>query len=128
MPLTLPGGVELEIVIRSEDTDGRFCLLTDELPAGWALPAHRHANESETIIVLTGRLRMTIDGVERDVGPGDVVHVPSGVSHDGAVVGNGPVTRTVVFSPGGMERFFEVLAAEPERAVGLAVAHGWSFS
>src|SRR6476661_4080716 len=111
MPLALPGGVSLEVVIRSEDADGRFCLLADRLPPGWSLPPHRHVGETETIEVRSGHLRMTVDGVVRELAPGDIAHVAAGVLHDGTVVGDEPVERTVIFSPGGMERFFEQLSA-----------------
>ena len=130
MRLTLPGGVSAEILVRSEQTDGRLCVLRDHLPAGWALPPHQHGNESETFTVLSGRLGMTIDGTSEELGAGDVAHVPAGVRHDGAVIGNDPVTRVVIFSPGGMETFFERLAdlrADTREALRLAIDYGWRF-
>src|SRR5689334_3805561 len=108
--LRLPGGVIARIVVRGEDSGDRFCLLTDEVPAGWALRPHRHATESETITVTAGTLRMHVDGKVHELGRGDSVHVPAGVLHDGCVVGDAPVSRVVVFSPAGMEDFFEQLA------------------
>ncbi len=50
----MPGGVRTEIQLDAERTDGALCLLIDEPPAGWSLPAHRHLGESETIHVLAG--------------------------------------------------------------------------
>ena len=77
--------------------------------------------------VLTGRLRMFVGGAEHGLGPGDV---EAGVIDDGAVIGDEPVTRVVVCSPGGMESFFEQLAAiedAPRDALRLALEHGWRF-
>ena len=127
--LTLPGGVVARIVVRGQDSDGRFCLLTDELPAAWALPPHRHASERETITVTAGRLQMHVDGELHELGPGDSLHVPAGVVHDGCVIGDAPVSRVIVFSPAGMEHFFERLARveAPADALELARSHGWSF-
>ncbi len=127
--LTLPGGVVARIVVRGEDSDGRFCLLTDEAPVGWTLPPHRHAAESETITVTAGHLQMHVGGELRELGPGDSVHVPAGVVHDGRVISDVPVSRVVVFSPAGMELFFERLATvgEPAEALDLALRHGWRF-
>jgi quercetin dioxygenase-like cupin family protein len=129
MPLVLPGGVSLEVVVRSEESGGRFCLLTDRLPPGWSLPPHRHARETETITVRSGHLRMTVEGVVVELGPGDTTHVATGMLHDGTVVGDEPVERTVIFSPGGMERFFEQLSATKDtpEALRLAHEHGWRF-
>jgi quercetin dioxygenase-like cupin family protein len=129
MRLVLPGGVSLKVVVRSEDSDGRFCLLTDRLPPGWSLPPHRHVRETETIAVQSGHLRMTVDGVVCDLAPGDITHVAAGVLHDGTVIGDEAVERTVIFSPGGMERFFEQLSATGDRreALRLAHEHGWRF-
>jgi quercetin dioxygenase-like cupin family protein len=130
MALELPGGVTAQVVVRGEDSDGRFCLLTDRLPAGWSLPPHRHVDESETITVGTGRLWMRVGGEEVVLGPQASVHVPAGVVHEGRVVGEESVARVVVFSPAGMERFFERLAAEELQgaaAVALALEHGWRF-
>ena len=124
--LCLPGGVTAEIVVRSEDSDGRFCLLRDRVPAGWALPPHRHAHESETIVVAAGRLWMRVDGDERVLGPGDSVHVPANVLHEGATETG--AERVVVFSPAGMERFFEALAEDPGQALALAERYGWRFT
>lgn len=76
-----------------------------------------------------GQLWMVIDGERRVLTPGDTVHVPAGVLHEGGTEGDGPVHRLVVFSPGGMERLFEQLAetTDPEEALRLATAFGWAF-
>ena len=128
-PLQLPGGVEMVIRVRGEETAGAFTLLTDCAPPGWSLPPHSHRAESETIHITAGRLRMTIGAVERELGPGDTVHIPAGVVHEGGTAGAEPVERVVVFAPAGMERLFEDLAAtdEPARMAELVRDHGWEF-
>ena len=130
----LPGGVRTEIHLTSQDTEGAFCLLVDQLPAGWALPPHTHANEAETIHVLEGEFEVRIGGVTTRVLPGQTAHVPRGVVHSGANVGPGPGRRVVLFSPGGLERFFlSVGAPAPGGRVDLgavvaaAERHGWEF-
>lgn len=50
----MPGGVRTEIHLTGADTDGAFCLLVDEPPAGWSLRAHIHTDAAETIHVLDG--------------------------------------------------------------------------
>jgi quercetin dioxygenase-like cupin family protein len=130
----MPGGVRTEIHLGGEDTDGAFCLLVDQPPAGWSLPPHRHRDEAETIHVLEGTFDMDVDGAGSRVSAGQTVHVPRGVVHSGANVGATPGRRVVLFSPAGMERFFLAAGAPgPDAEVDLpaviaaATRHGWEF-
>jgi mannose-6-phosphate isomerase-like protein (cupin superfamily) len=130
----MPGGVRTEIRLCSEDTGGAFCLLVDEPPVGWSLPAHRHSNEAETILVVEGDFVVEIDGERSRLSAGETVHVPKGAVHSSANVGAQPGRRVVLFSPAGMERFFlevGVPTADNEidvrGALDSAVRHGWEF-
>jgi len=130
----MPGGVRTEIHLTGEDTGGAFCLFVDEPPAGWALPAHRHSNEAETIHILDGEFVVEIDGEARRLRAGETVHVPKGAIHSSANVGGHGGRRVVLFSPAGMERFFleaGVPTADTEidlrGALASAVRHGWEF-
>ena len=131
----MPGGVRTEIQLSGADTGGAFCLLVDEPPAGWALPAHLHEDAAETIHVVAGEFEMTIDGVTRALGPGESIHIPAGVVHAGRNVGEGAGRRVLLFSPAGMEEFFrEAGAASPDAELDRdavrdsAIRHGWRFS
>lgn len=123
-----------EIHLAGEDTAGAFCLLVDHPPAGWSLPAHRHANEAETIHILEGDFEMQLDGTPTRLSAGETIHVPQGVTHSGGNVGRTTGRRLVLFSPAGMERFFleageRTPDGEPDLAAVLAAAtrHGWQF-
>lgn len=130
----MPGDVRTEIQLTSEETNGALCLLVDEPPAGWSLPPHRHLHAAETILVLEGEFAMTLDGRDVRLGAGQSLHVPRGVVHAGGNVGERTGRRVVLFSPGGMERFFaETGAADRGADVDLgavlaaAARHGWEF-
>jgi quercetin dioxygenase-like cupin family protein len=130
----MPGGVRTEIRLVSQDTNGAFCMLVDEPPVGWSLPAHRHGAAAETIHILEGEFEMDVEGAKSHLRPGDTIHIPRGQLHSGANVGPGPGRRLVLFSPAGMERFFlEAGAQGPEETIDLAGAlacatrHGWEF-
>jgi hypothetical protein len=131
----MPGGVRTEIHLDAEDTGGALCLLVDHPPVGWSLPAHRHLGEAETIHIVEGEFEFKIDGIRSRLSAGQTVHVPRGVTHAGANVGQSTGRRVLLFSPGGLERFFlEAGAATPEReidsvtALTLATRHGWEFT
>jgi len=130
MTLELPGGVLSEIRIRGENTDGNFTMLTDKCPPGWQLPPHRHSRESETILVTSGRTWMKVGEESGEYGAGDTIHVPIGVKHEGGTLGDEPLERAIIFSPSGMEKFFEAMAAEddPAKMFQLTVDYGWDFS
>jgi quercetin dioxygenase-like cupin family protein len=130
----MPGGVRTEVHLTGAETGGAFCLLVDELPAGWELPAHRHRGEAETMHVLSGEMAVALErGEETLARAGQTVHVPPGVLHSGRNAGSGPLRRVVVFSPAGMERFFLEAGAQSPTAVDAgfarasALRHGWEF-
>ena len=130
----MPGGVRTEIQLAGEDTGGAFCLLVDEPPAGWSLPAHIHTDAAETIHVVEGEFEMTVDGTTALMGPGQTLHIPAGVVHSGGNVGKGTGRRLLLFSPAGMEGFFrEAGTRSPDDPIDRRVAldaatrHGWRF-
>jgi mannose-6-phosphate isomerase-like protein (cupin superfamily) len=130
----MPGGVRTEIHLGTQDTDGAFCLLIDNPPAGWSLPPHRHSNEAETIHIVSGEFEMEIDGKRSRVTAGETVHIPRGVIHSGTNVGQDTGRRVLLFTPAGMERFFLEAGAstpdsviDPAATVAAATRHGWEF-
>ena len=77
---------------------------------------------------------MQVDGKRSRVSGGQTVHVPRGVIHSGANIGDKLGRRVLLFSPAGMERFFLEAGAPTQGgeldAAGTvvhAVRHGWEF-
>jgi quercetin dioxygenase-like cupin family protein len=54
-------------------------------PAGSLAAAHAHPHEQMCVIV-EGRVRFRIGDEETEAGPGDVLHIPSGVEHEAEVL------------------------------------------
>lgn len=109
-------------------------MIVDQPPPGWSLPAHRHANEDETIHVLEGEFEMEIGGELIRLAAGETAHIPRGVVHSGGNVGARPGRRVVVFTPAGMEDFFLEVGAPSEQhepdvgaAMASAARYGWEF-
>jgi quercetin dioxygenase-like cupin family protein len=78
---------------------------------------------------------MEIDGVRSRLSAGQTVHIPAGVIHSGANLGEQVGRRLLLFSPAGMERFFlEAGAAtsdgrvDPATVLACASRHGWEFT
>jgi quercetin dioxygenase-like cupin family protein len=67
-------------LVRQAIHTGQMTIARLELKAGGAVPAHVHINE-QVSMVLSGRLRFLVDGVETLVGPGQVLELPPNVPH-----------------------------------------------
>ena len=78
-------------------------MTTVELAKGPGLPAHVHERTYEALMVIEGRLRVTLDGAEHVLGRGDTASIPAGTEH--AYRGDGHYTKVLTMStPGGLER------------------------
>ena len=59
---------------------------------------HAHPHEQFGLMI-QGRMRLLVGDEEREIGPGEVWHVPPNVVHGGTIVGNEPVVFIDVFHP-----------------------------
>jgi quercetin dioxygenase-like cupin family protein len=65
-----------------EGADGtQLVLWTNETGQGYSAP-HSH-DFDEYCVVLSGRFTGLVDGKPVDVGPGEELHIPAGVVHEG---------------------------------------------
>lgn len=72
------GSIEVRYLMDGTRT-GESGLFEMRLPPQAHVPAaHSHPDAEEMLFVLEGTLRHTIDGVERDLGPGDTAFTPRG--------------------------------------------------
>jgi 3-hydroxybutyryl-CoA dehydrogenase len=74
------GGLWL-IRVPAAATGGSFALIEARMTRGCGTPLHRHAEDDETFIVLSGSLALLVEGARVDAGPGDIVHLPGGAVH-----------------------------------------------
>jgi quercetin dioxygenase-like cupin family protein len=76
-------------------------------------PLHVHAAEDEAWWVIEGTLRFRLGEQAAEAPAGTFVFVPRGVAHAFQNVGDGPARILVLFTPAGMERFFDAFATQP---------------
>ena len=115
----LAAGDRYRFLATAEDTGGAYALWHATLPPGGGPPLHRHSREDERFDVLAGTVRFSIDGVVRDVGPGDSVAAPRGSVHAFRNISEKPAEMLIHISPGGMEKMFMLfgrLASGPDDA------------
>ena len=99
-------GHQVTYKIVATDTNGAFSMLEFEL-VGDGPPQHIHKNEEETFYVLEGEMKVLLGKRIISAKAGSFVFVPRGTVHAFCRAGQGPVKGLAMFSPAGLEKFFE---------------------
>jgi quercetin dioxygenase-like cupin family protein len=108
-----PVGGPLTFKVRGDESGGALTAFENVIPLGEGPPMHVHAGEDEAWYVIAGTLRFALDGELHFATAGSFVFVPRGTPHCFQNVGTEPARLLVLFTPSGMERFFESFAALP---------------
>jgi quercetin dioxygenase-like cupin family protein len=97
----------------AQDTSGELLQVDWIGEPGWTTgPDHVHPLQEERFEVLSGRLGLRVEGVERVHGAGEVIVAPSGTTHAAWNAGDNKVHVLVHFRPAlRTESAFETLAA-----------------
>jgi len=109
-----PAGGPLVFKVRGDDTGGSLTAVENVIAPGDGPPLHVHAHEDESWYIIEGSVRFTLGDHIADAPAGSFVFVPRGVAHCFANFGDAPARMLVMFTPSGMERFFDAFAATPE--------------
>lgn len=105
--LTNPIGGRMVLKASDQDTGGAYSLHENILPPQSAGPRpHIHHNHDEAFYVLEGELTMRIGTRSMTAPAGSYVVVPRGTIHQPSNPSAQPTRVLLIFSPGGMERFF----------------------
>jgi quercetin dioxygenase-like cupin family protein len=109
--LTNPIGGAMVVKLHDEHTAGAYSVHDNTIPPGSPGPRpHLHRYHEEAFYVLEGELTVRV-GPRKIVAPaGSFVVVPRSVVHQPSNPGTEPTRMLLVFSPGGMDRFFEEAA------------------
>jgi quercetin dioxygenase-like cupin family protein len=105
------GGIDVEFLVEAHESEGAATVFECTVAGGAMVPPpHSHDAFDETVYGLEGVLAFTIDGVTREVGPGDSVCIRRGQVHQ--FVNAGPVEAKFlsVATPGvfGPDYFTEI--------------------
>ena len=102
-----------DVLLRSEESADQAGVVVNTVPAGWAGPPLHHHDFDETFYVLAGRLTFQLGDELRSAGPGACVFAPRGSTHTLANHGDSEARYLLVITPGGFERYFDRMAADP---------------
>ena len=85
-------------------------MFTEELPPGAAIPRHKHPGSEEILILQTGRTRVHLGEIAKEVGPGATVFIPQDTWFSAEVIGNQPVSLVAVFSEPGYDEYMRAIS------------------
>lgn len=140
--LTNPIGGRMVAKLRDADTGGAYSVHENTIPPGSPGPRpHLHRNHDETFYVLEGDLTLRV-GSRRITAPaGSFAVIPRSAVHQPSNPGTEPTRVLLIFSPSGMDRFFEEAAegriplqAEPtdpevlEKLAAFTERYGYEFA
>jgi len=106
-----PVGGSITFKLRGHETQGGLLALETVAAPGEGPPMHTHADEDEFLYVLEGRFQFRLDDESSEGPAGMCMYIRRGVPHTWRNTGGGPARMLAVFTPAGMERFFEQFAA-----------------
>lgn len=81
----------------------RFSAGTVQLEPQRGHERHNHPDSEEILYVISGEGIQTVDGDERRITPGDMVHIPAGVYHSTVNATWEPLRLLAVYAPPGPE-------------------------
>jgi len=101
------------VLLSSDDTNGRYCLIDMHIPPGGGPPPHRHDFE-ESFTLLEGEIEATFRGEKSTVRMGETLSIPANAPHSFTNASKENVRLLCICAPAGQEEFFA--------QVGVAVA------
>ncbi len=100
-------GDRYTFLVTGAQSDGAYFIMEAIVPPEGGPPPHIHHREQESFYVLEGTLDIKMDDKVVQATAGDFVHIPRGTVHAFRNSGTESARLLLIFSPGGMERFFE---------------------
>ncbi|QGZ59994.1 cupin domain-containing protein [Paraburkholderia acidiphila] len=125
-PITI-GGLTVRYLIDGSATEGMGVFELTIAPGANVPPPHSHTHNEECIYALEGLIRYCVDGVVRDLAPGQWMHTPKGSVHAFSNPHQAIAKALVVLTPDlGARYFLDVQAVvnaggPPDRQKLLAV-------
>ena len=115
--LPTPVGGQVTFKVRGDDSSGRVSLCEFEVPAGAGPRRHVHEEAEECIYVLRGEIRVELGDEAHEAPTGSCVFIPRGLTHCFQNTGSESASLLAVYTPAGIEAFFESFAADKEGIV-----------
>lgn len=99
------------ILLRGEDTAGRYCLIDMHVPPGGGPPPHRHDFE-ESFTVIEREIELIFRGKKLMAKGGETVHIPANAPHQFRNASNQAARLLCICAPAGQEKFFAEMGVQ----------------
>ena len=96
------------ILVRGEDTAGKYTLIDMHVPPNGGPPPHRHDFE-EMFTILEGEVQATFRGETVVLRAGETINVPANAPHSFTNAGTAPARLLCLCAPSGQEEFFTLV-------------------
>jgi quercetin dioxygenase-like cupin family protein len=90
----------------SEQTNGAYAILEQNIPAGGGPPLHVHRHETEIFYILEGEFEVTVGGQKIPAPPGAIAVCPRDIPHTFRNVGAKPGKLLLTIIPGRFGNYF----------------------
>jgi quercetin dioxygenase-like cupin family protein len=118
-------GERQAIRVDSRDTHGAYSVIESVAEPGCAVPTHRHRDEEEHFLVISGRYRIAVWDQILDAPPGTRATVPRNTPHSWRNIAAGEGRLLAILTPGGFEQIIYAVKDTPtEKIRDLAAAFG----
>lgn len=108
-----PAGGPVQFKAAGNETGGNLVAFVNRIGPREGPPLHQHSGCDEAWFVMEGRFRFKLGDQVYDAPVGSFVFVPRGTDHCFQNIGDESANLLVLFTPAGMEKFFEEFAALP---------------
>ena len=111
-PVVKVGQLEIRYLVDGTVSGAGVGMFELTVPPGARVPpAHSHTGNEEIAYVLEGRLRYSVDGEVRDLGPGERMYTPRGAVHGFSNPHDRPARALIVLTPDIGAQYFRDVAA-----------------
>jgi len=100
-------GDRYTFLVTGAQSNGGLFIMEAIIPPGGGPPPHIHHREEESLYLLEGILDITLGETQVTATTGGLVHIPRGTIHSFRNTGSTIARMLVLFSPAGMEQYFE---------------------
>lgn len=122
-------GTTAIVRVPAGDTDSKYAVVEQSGGPGDLTPPHANANEDIALAVVEGEIEVETASGSQKGAIGSTFSLPRGTHHTIRATGAGTARLLYVFTPGGVEAFFEEVdslggAATPEKVGEIAANYG----
>lgn len=119
-------GVDPEVALSGDDTEGRFTLQDETWSVDFNVPLHYHRRHGESFYIVDGEVEWTVGGETHVMTKGDLVYIPANTPHKVRVLGDRPLHTLFISSPGGYEDQGAVARHFSREALDMPVARAYA--